>query len=193
MDRDLLQSAAEWRLISLLFTRPEPGWRGEISAIASEVKDPGLKAAAAGACLEGQRARYDTLFSPGGKARPRWVSHCRALTPGQALSEITWFYDAFAYCPNIQEAPDHVAVMTGFIAYLKLKQALGDAQQAETAARVSRVFIQNYLKDLALALALDLEASGVAYLVSAADALLQRAAPAQEKQQISQTALRERG
>jgi len=83
--------------------------------------------------------------------------------------------------------------MAGFIAYLKLKQALGDAQQAETAARGSRLFIQNYLKDLAQALAGDLEASGVAYLVAAADALLQRAAPAQPKQQISQTALRERG
>lgn len=193
MHRDLLQSVAEWRLISLLFMRPEPGWKGEISAIASEVKDPRLKAAAAAGCLEGERARYDTLFFPGGKARPRWISHCRALTPGQALSEITWLYDAFAYCPNIQEAPDHVAVMAGFIAYLKLKEALGDARQAETAARCSRLFTQNYLKDLAQALVRDLEASGMTYLVAAAEALLQRAAPGEAKKRTSNPVSEKKG
>lgn len=86
-----------------------------------------------------------------------------------------------------------MAVMAGFIAYLKLKQALGDARQAEIAARGSRLFIQNYLKDLALALARDLEASGMSYLVGAADALLERASPEKAKQRLSQTGLREKG
>ena len=38
------------------------------------------------------------------------------------LAELNSFYDAFSYKPTTNEVPDHVAVETGFVAYLRLKE-----------------------------------------------------------------------
>ena len=42
----LLQEAAAWRLVSLLFERPGPEWLEQVLKLADEVSDPVLKAAA---------------------------------------------------------------------------------------------------------------------------------------------------
>lgn len=172
MDRKLLLEAAEWRLIGLLLTPPdEEDWKQEVSAMASEVEDPGLKNAAAAACLEGEAGCYHTLLGPGGLARPRAVSHGSRMLPGEMLSELRGLYGALGYNPSVKEPPDHVAVMSGFVAYLKLKEALGDTDQAQIAQRASFRFVHEHLEHLARSLVLDLESCGPSYLVQAAQAL----------------------
>ena len=97
--------------------------------------------------------------------------------PGQMLDEIGAYYQAFAYQPSIPEPPDHIAVMTGFIAYLRLKEALGNAEQAEITAKAARDFLDNHLNIIAEPLAKSLEHSGVTYLAGTAAALLKRVGP----------------
>lgn len=172
MERKLLLEAAEWRLISLLLMPPEEGWDKEVSAIASEVEDLGLKDAAAAACREGETRCYHTLLGPGGLAKPRAVSHGSRMLPGEMLSELRGLYQALGYNPGVREPPDHVAVMSGFVAYLKLKEALGDPEQARMAQRASSRFVREHLEHLARCLAQDLETCGTSYLVQAAKALL---------------------
>lgn len=180
MNIELLEEAAEYRLISLLLLPPEEGWEEEIRAISTEVQDIDLKNAASAACLEGNRGSYHTLFGPGGMVRARAVSHLRQLTPGGMLARLKGFYEAFAYNPGIKEPPDHVAVMTDFAAYLKIKQAMGHPRQARAAQEALVKFIREYLEGLALCTARDLEACGVNYLACAARALLRKVAAVKE-------------
>ena len=126
MNRKLLRDAAEWRLISLLFECPGKDWQTQVNALAGEVDDADLQAAVA-SCEGATESVYHSTFGPGGPAAPREVSYRQTLMPGQMLDEIGAFYQAFAYQPSIVEPPDHIAVMTGFIAYLRLKEAFGNA------------------------------------------------------------------
>lgn len=160
--------------MSLLFMRPQGGWKEEIRALASEVLDPELRAAAAAGCREEDPARYDTVFRPGGVAGSREVSYGQAMMPSWALAEIQGYYEAFAYRPQTDEPPDHVALMTGFIAYLRLKQAMGEGEQAQIVSEALQRFIRDHLSRLAEPLAHDLAASGVSYLAMTASLLLRR-------------------
>jgi nitrate reductase assembly molybdenum cofactor insertion protein NarJ len=177
MNTKLLREAAEWRLISLLFECPGEEWQKQIAGLAREVGDPTLKQAVEAAGKEADAALYYTTFGPGGPAAPREVSHRQTLMPGQMLDEIGAYYQAFAYQATIPEPPDHIAVMTGFIAYLRLKEALGTAEQAEITAKAARDFIENHLNVIAEPLAKSLKHSGITYLDLTAAALLQRVGP----------------
>ncbi len=176
----LLHDAAAWRLISLLFECPVAGWRDQVTTLAAEVGDPMLKSAAA-AGEEASEALYHTTFGPGGPASPREVSYHTTLLPGHLLGELTACYQAFAYAPALPEAPDHVAVETGFIAYLRLKEAYaherGDPQQATVAATAARHLIEDHLSVIAEPLAKSLAASGITHLAQTSAALRQRVGP----------------
>ncbi len=174
MNRELLREAAEWSLISLLLMPPEEDWEEQIVAIASEVGDPGLRNAAEAACREADRALYHTLFGPGGVVRPRAVSHSPGTMPEKMLSQLRGFYQAFGYRPRVKEPPDHVAVMTGFVAYLRLKQATGEKEQAQITSEASHRFIRDHLSRLAEPLAQDLAGSGVSYMAMASSLLFSR-------------------
>jgi nitrate reductase assembly molybdenum cofactor insertion protein NarJ len=176
MNTQLIRDAAEWRLISLLLERPGADWRQHLTALAGEVSDTTLQAAANAA--DENPALYDTTFGPGGPAAPREVSYRHSLMPGQMLDEIVAFYQAFAYRPTIPEPPDHIAVMTGFIAYLRLKEAFGSGEQATITAKAARDFIENHLTAIAEPLAKSLEHSGIAHLAVASTALLRLVGPA---------------
>ncbi|MBM3890447.1 MAG: molecular chaperone TorD family protein, partial [Verrucomicrobia bacterium] len=119
-----------------------------------------------------------TTFGPGGPAAPREVSHRSNVLPGQLLGELGALYQAFAYKPSSLEAPDHVAVEVGFIAYLRLKQAYAhernDADQAAIATDAARRLIADHLRPLAEPLAKSLATSGILYLSQTASALLER-------------------
>lgn len=54
----LMREAAEWRLTGLLLECPTEGWPEQVSALAAEVEDADLKAAAEAAQ---QEATYDQL------------------------------------------------------------------------------------------------------------------------------------
>ncbi|MBL8169700.1 MAG: molecular chaperone TorD family protein [Acidobacteria bacterium] len=184
----LLREAAEWRLLSLLFECPSPSWREQIEALAVEVADADLKAAVEAARREASEGLYHSIFGPGGPAPGREISYRDWAQPGYLLSELTSYYEAFAYHPDqtaIVEAPDHVSVETGFIAYLKLKEAyaeaIADDEHAVVTREAAQQFIHEHLSVMTEPLACSLEHSGVEYLALAGKALLARVGQPREK------------
>jgi hypothetical protein len=101
--------------------------------------------------------------------------------PGQILSDILAFHEAFAFRPQAEEPPDHVAVEAGFLGYLCLKHAYarmrGNEEEAEIVARAAARFCEEHLSSLAWPLADRLEQTGVQYLALAARALARRSGP----------------
>lgn len=184
----LLREAAEWRLLSLLFECPSPNWREQIEALAAEVTDAELRAAVEAARREASEGLYHSIFGPGGPAPGREVSYRDWAQPGYLLSELTSYYDAFAYHPDqaaIVEAPDHVSVETGFLAYLKLKEAyaeaISDDEHASVTREAAQQFINEHLAAMTEPLAHSLEHSGVGYLALAGKALLSRVGPKRDQ------------
>lgn len=55
------------------------------------------------------------MLGPGGLASPREVAYRGMGDPGQILSDILAFHEAFAFRPEAEEPPDHVAVEAGFL------------------------------------------------------------------------------
>lgn len=181
----LLREAAEWRLTGLLFECPSPQWREQVISLAAEVEDAELKAAADAAQQEASEGLFHSIFGPGGPAAGREISHRDWAQPGYLLAELASYYEAFAYQPATREAPDHVSVETGFIAYLRLKEAYAVANSDDEGAAITgeaaRQFINEHLSMLAEPLARSLEHSGVQYLALAGRALLARVGPRREK------------
>ncbi|HMV50090.1 MAG TPA: molecular chaperone TorD family protein [Blastocatellia bacterium] len=178
VQNQLLREAAEWRLLGLLFECPSPSWREQIESLATEVSDADLSAAVETARREASEGLYHSIFGPGGPAPGREISYRDWTQPGYLLSELTSYYDAFAYEPAIVEAPDHVSVETGFVAYLKLKEAYAEAMTDDEHAAVTREAAQQFVKEhlsmMTEPLARSLEHSGVEYLALAGKALLAR-------------------
>ncbi len=170
--RELLSEAAEWRLLSLLFECPSPGWRTQIAGLTAEVADPKLQECARLALEQASEGLYHSTFGPGGPAAPREVSYSDTLQFGYLMSELQACYDAFGYQPQTREAPDHVAVETGFIAFLKMKEAFAHAsargEQAALTNEAAEQFVTDHLSRIAHLLAERLSQSGLEYLAGAA-------------------------
>jgi nitrate reductase assembly molybdenum cofactor insertion protein NarJ len=171
----LLREAAWWRLLGRLFERPDAAWRTDVQALAAEVDDDRLRAAARAAMAEATEGRYHAVFGPGGPAPPREVSYRDTLELGSVMSSIADFYEAFGYAPRTAETPDHVSVEAGFIAFLRLKEAYAlaeeDAERAAVARRAAERFVAEHLAWSAPRLADLLERSGISYLQRASRAL----------------------
>jgi nitrate reductase assembly molybdenum cofactor insertion protein NarJ len=177
----LIGEAAEWRLLSLLFECPSAAWRDRVTALGAEVTDEKLRAAARLAGEEASEGRYHSMFGPGGPAPAREVTYHDHVQFGYLVSELASYYEAFAYRPAIPEPADHIAVETGFVAYLLLKQAYarasGDEVHCEITSGAATQFIGSHLSAIAEPLAAALEHSGIRYLALAGQALLSRAGP----------------
>jgi nitrate reductase assembly molybdenum cofactor insertion protein NarJ len=178
----LLMEAAEWRLLARLFECPAAEWQADLCQLAGEVSDRDLRAASDLALRESPApAQYHSLFGPGGPAPPREASYRDSVELGSLMSELAVYYDAFGYAPAANEPPDHVAVETGFIAYLKLKEAYAlandDRERAALTASASARFHADHLASLAAPLARILENAPLGYLARAARALLSRVGP----------------
>jgi len=175
----LLRESAEWRLIALLLESPNRSWHAQVGRLAAVVLEPDLKSAAETAALEADETLYHTTFGPGGPAAPREVSYQKGGLPGALLGEIAGYYNAFAYTPSLSEAPDHIAVEAGFVAYLRLKEAYarqrGQAEQAQVAALAARHFLARHINRMAEPLARSLAQSGIRYLTLVSAALHKRA------------------
>ncbi|MBZ5506947.1 MAG: molecular chaperone TorD family protein [Acidobacteriia bacterium] len=174
----LAKEAAEWRLISLLFDCPGPQWRVQVTALMNEVADAELQSAARDALEEAGEGLFHYAFGPGGPAPAREATYHQTVQLGYLMSELQAYYNAFAFQPVTAEAPDHVSVETGFIAYLKMKEAYAltcqDGERAATASESAQRFIEDHLTNLAQPLAERLEGSGIGYLATASAALLRR-------------------
>src|SRR5690606_9780403 len=175
---DLLREAAEWRLISLLLECTKGDWKTEVSTLSKEVKDLELNNAAKCAQTQASEGLYHSIFGPGGPAPAREVSYRDWVQPGYLLSELTAFYDAFSYRPNLKETPDHIAVETGFVSFLKLKEAFAeerkDTENAAITAEAVRDFITAHLTKTTEKMAAILAHSQIEYLALAASALFKR-------------------
>ncbi|MBK6725394.1 MAG: molecular chaperone TorD family protein [Acidobacteria bacterium] len=163
--RDLLAEAAEWRLISLLFDCPSNDWLRQVEDLAGPVTDKKLKRAAKAAQKEASEGLFHSIFGPGGPAPGREVSYRGWVQPGYMLAELNSFYDAFSYKPTTNEVPDHVAVETGFVAYLRLKELYalenGDNESADVTSRASTTFVDDHISKYAQRLSKLLAASGI--------------------------------
>ena len=172
---ELLQDAAQWRLIGLLLECPRADWFVQVAAVAAEVDNEQLRRAAELARQEASEGLYHTTFGPGGPAAPREVSYHDSLVAGQTLAQLRAQYAAFGFTPSSDEAPDHIAVEAGFVAYLRLKEAYalhaGDTDKATVAREAASCFIRDRLSAIAGPFAESLESSGIGYLTLVADAL----------------------
>lgn len=177
----LLREAAEWRLIGLLFECPSPGWFGEVAALGQEIDDPLLRQATEAALTEASEGLYHSTFGPGGPAPPREASYQDTVQLGYLISELEAYYNAFAYRPKCAEPADHVATESGFISYLRLKQAFAmtgeEPESAAISGDASARFLKDHLATIAEPLAASLAASEIAYLKDASAALLERTGP----------------
>ena len=174
----LLREAAEWRLISLLFECPVGDWKTNVKNLADEITDPDLKKAAEFAETQAAEGLYHSIFGPGGPAPAREVTYRSWVQPGFLLSELAAFYAAFSFQPKTAEVPDHIAVETGFMAYLKLKQAFaeecGEQGKAEITARAAKTFKNEHLAKFTEQITNSLALSGIDYLALASAALFKR-------------------
>jgi nitrate reductase assembly molybdenum cofactor insertion protein NarJ len=177
----LLQEAAEWRLLSLFFEYPTTDWRNQIGALAANIADPALQHAAQAAIVQGYEGMYHSLFGPGGPVPPREVTYLGGVQFGYLLAELAAFYEAFGYRPSTEESDDHVAVETGFVAFMKLKeayaQASGNTEAAELTAAACRHFTEEHLSMLAEPVAQSLADIGPSYLAAASRILAARVGP----------------
>ncbi len=132
-----LAAAAEWRLLALLLSRPRPGWREELAALAPEVPDRQLRTAA-GEAAEASEGAYHALLGAGGKASSRAAAHAGFQDPGRILADLAGRYGAFGFAPGTEEPADHLAVECDFVAFLFLKEAYARVRGQAEAAEVTR-------------------------------------------------------
>jgi len=184
----LLQEAAEWRLLSLLFACPSEEWRADIDRLAGDVHAEPLTAAAQHAREQASEGVYHSVFGPGGPAPPREASYHVSVELGTLLAAIAGDYAAFAYQPVTSEPVDHIAVETGFIAYLRFKEAYalasGNDEAAAIAGRTAARFMTDHIAVVAHPLAELLANSGVEYLAQASAAAAQRSGPKPRVRQL---------
>lgn len=181
----LLKDATEWRLISLLFDCPDKEKLEQIDSLGRSISDKNLKRAAKAAQKEASEGLFHSIFGPGGPAPGREISYRGWVQPGYMLSELSSFYDAFSYKPKTDEVPDHVAVETGFIAYLRLKEAFArecsNTANAVITANASKTFIDEHLSKYAEKMSIILSNSGIEYLSLAGKALFNRVGKDKDK------------
>ncbi|MEO8041670.1 MAG: molecular chaperone TorD family protein [Acidobacteriota bacterium] len=186
VENRLIVEASEWRLISLLFDCPTGKWFDDVKALGDQVTDTRLKRAALSAQKEASEGLFHSIFGPGGPAPGREVSYRGWVQPGYMLSELSSFYAAFSYKPVTNEVPDHVAIETGFIAYLRLKEAFAvdrfDTESAEITAEAAKNFINEHLSKYAEQMSKILNSSGIEYLSLAGAALFKRVGRDKDKE-----------
>lgn len=184
----LLQEAAEWRLLGRLLECPSSAWKEDLDTLSRELDAEPLKAAALGARSEATEGLYHSVFGPGGPAPPREVSYHASVELGSLMSEIERDYAAFAYQPETHEPPDHIAVETGFVAYLRLKEAYayatGDDEAAQITRRAAMRFAAEHLARMAEPLATLLSNSGVDYLAQTLALIASRVGPKPSTNQL---------
>lgn len=183
---ELLRDAAEWRLISLLFDCPKGDWFRQVDELGRQVTDKKLKKAAKAAGKEASEGLFHSIFGPGGPAPGREVSYRSWVEPGYMLSELSAFYSAFSYHAGSGEVPDHIAVETGFIAYLRLKELYarenGDDESAAITAEAASRFTAEHITKYPQKLKKLLAASGLEYLQLAGEVLFERVGPDKDKE-----------
>lgn len=170
-----LQEAALWRLLSMLFERPRPGWSEQAEALAADLQDDRLKDSLQ-SVRQADEGVYLRLLGPGGRVSPREIS-CRLLAdPAAILADLKAYYEAFAYSPQTEEPPDHISTELGFAGFLRLKQVYaeseGNLQGAALCRDALERFLETHLLEFAAAFAQKISSCPDSYLMSPVQALL---------------------
>lgn len=169
--RALITDAARWRLLSLLFERPRGNWRAQVAALSDSVDEEELRAVARRAASEATESQFLAILGPGSEASPREVAYRPLGDAGHLLAELQSFYNAFAFHPETEEPPDHVAVETAFVSYLQLKEAYarasGDTEAASIVSDAADSFLREHLCAIAALLPVRLDRCGESYLTDA--------------------------
>jgi len=177
----LLQEAAEWRLLGRLLECPSAEWRADLDRLTGDVRAEPLHVAVRSARAQASEGLYHSVFGPGGPAPPREASYHASVELGTLLAAIAGDYAAFAYQPVTNEPVDHIAVETGFIAYLRFKEAYawasGNDEAAGIAGRTAARFMTDHLAIVAHPLAELLANSGIGYLAQASATIAERSGP----------------
>lgn len=173
-----MADAAEWRLLAVLLSRPRPGWREEVEALAGGLGVTDALQRAAAASADASEGAYHALLGAGGVASPREAAQGGFTDPGRILADLEAAYGAFGFRPAAEEPDDHLAVECDFMAWLHLKEAyalaagLGDAAQVTREARDR--FLREHVAPGGHRLAARLPADSPGYLALAARALAAR-------------------
>lgn len=187
--RKLLQDAAEWRLLALLFEYPAGDWRRHVEAVAPEIADSLLTGAARAALEQAAEGIHHSIFGPGGPVPPREASYLTGVQLGYLLAELSDLYQNFGYRPSQAESPDHLSVQAGFLAFLKFKLAFetasGCREHASLCQEGINYLLKEHLSHLAEPVAAALESVGPPYLVLAGRALLERVGPAEPRPDLA--------
>jgi hypothetical protein len=174
---DEITASVCWHLAARLLERPYGSWRADVAALAHEVPDPALRAAAVAAAATSEGA-YLAALGPGAPVSPREAGHAGLRDPGWILAELARCYEVFGYAPRIEDPLDHVAVEVGFVAYLHLKEALARGRGDDEAVAVTReareAFARDHVAPLAAGLARRLGGAAPPHLAGVVDWLVAR-------------------
>lgn len=180
--KDLLLESAGWRLLGLLFEYPTALWRRSLTALLPDLGGGELASLAEDALRYQTEGLHIALFGPSGSVPVREVAYQGGVQSGYLVSELAAYYNAFGYAPAAEEPPDHIAIELGFLAYLKMKEALaiacGDPDQASLAADAAIAFRKDHLAVMIEPIANLLPCFAPDYLSSAGEILSQRIGPA---------------
>jgi hypothetical protein len=178
---DLLREASEWRTLSLLLSRPTVERRSEVRELAAEIAEPDLGNVALDWCEHASEGAYLHLLGPGGLVPAREVAYRPFADPGWLLADLNRLHAAFGFRPEREEPADHVAVLTDFAAYLRLKEAYacesGDTEAAEVTRAASERFAAEHLAPVAARMAEKLDSTGATAWSAAAHLLAARVPP----------------
>jgi len=177
----LLSESAQWRLFGLLFEYPNDSWRTRLQALLPDLRHDNLRAMGRAALAYATEGLHVALFGPAGSVPVREVTYQGGVQFGYLMAELSAYYEAFGYRPAIDEADDHFAVELGFLAYLKLKQAMalacGQEEHAATAAEAAANFLKDHLAIMAEPIAKTLEVFAPDYLIDAGALILEKTGP----------------
>jgi TorA maturation chaperone TorD len=182
--RRWLETAARWRVLSLLFQLPTRESRRELNRLVEGL--PGELAAAAREWtrfpLKDAEAEYHRVFGSGGIPATESAYDPNALAGrGPLLADIAGFHEAFAYRPERPPAPvpDHIAAEADFLSYLALKVAFAlDAEndeEGQIAVRAFERFLSDHLRAWLPAFQERAERAGLPWLVRVLPALTEAA------------------
>ncbi len=176
---DLLAECAEWRLFGLLFEYPAHAWRSNLESLLPALPRSDLRGLAQAALEHSSEGLQIALFGPGGTVPVREVARQVGVQSGYLMAELSAYYEAFGYQPEVEEAADHLAIQLGFVAFLKMKQALalfqGNSEHARLTAEAADAFIKDHLAVQAEPVYHALESHAPSFLVEAGRLILQHA------------------
>lgn len=176
---ELLVEALEWRMLSLLLSRPTRERKDEVRALASEVTNRRLAAIANDWCLHATEGAYLQLLGPGGLVPARSVAYRAFADPGWILADLAQYHREFGFHSAADEPADHVTVLAEFVAYLLVKEAYAreraDAQAATLTRDATTRFIDEHVCPAAGRIAERLDACGATDWSAAAHLLAEKA------------------